>query len=189
MAASPDSDVTRLLLDCSGGRSAAADELLPLVYAELRSLASRLLRSERPEHTLQPTALVHEAYLRLVDQRVDTWQNKAHFLGIAARAMRRILIDHARRRRAGKRAGARVTLDEAIAPATGPSVDLLEIDAALKQLAALDQRQARVVELRFFGGLSVEETAGVLGVGTATVKRDWTLARAWLYRALEDGRR
>ena len=141
MPPSPPSDVTRLLLDLSGGRTSAADELLPLVYAELRNMAARILRSERPDHTLQPTALVHEAYLRLVDQRVDTWQNKAHFLGIAAQAMRRILIDHARRRRAAKRGGAPVTLDDDMAAVTGPSLDLLELDAALQRLATLDQRQ------------------------------------------------
>jgi RNA polymerase sigma factor (TIGR02999 family) len=188
MPPSPPSDVTRLLLDLSNGRSNAADELLPLVYAELRHLAARLLRNERPDHTLQPTALVHEAYLRLVDQRVDTWQNKAHFLGIAAQAMRRILIDHARRRRAAKRGGARVTLDDDMAAVTGPSIDVLEVDSALQRLAALDERQSRVVELRFFGGLSVEETAQVLGVGTATVKRDWNVARAWLHRELDGNR-
>jgi RNA polymerase sigma factor (TIGR02999 family) len=184
MSASRPSDVTRLLLDLSNGRREATDELLPLVYAQLRDLAARLLRNERPDHTLQPTALVHEAYLRLVDQRVGTWENRAHFLGVAAQAMRRILIDHARRRRAGKRAGARVTLEDDASPGTGPSVDLLEIDAALQRLAELDPRQARVVELRFFGGLNVEETAAVLGVGSATVKRDWAIARAWLHRAL-----
>jgi RNA polymerase sigma-70 factor (ECF subfamily) len=188
MSASRPSDVTRLLLDLSNGRREATDELLPLVYAELRDLAARLLRHERPDHTLQPTALVHEAYLRLVDQRVGTWENRAHFLGIAAQAMRRILVDHARRRATAKRRGARVTLDEELSPATGPSVDLLEIDAALERLAALDERQARVVEFRFFGGLNVEETAAALGIGTATVKRDWTLARAWLHRELAAGR-
>jgi len=184
MSTSRLSDVTRLLLDLSNGRREATDELLPLVYAELRELAARLLRNERPDHTLQPTALVHEAYLRLVDQRVGTWENRAHFLGIAAQAMRRILVDHARRRGTAKRRGARVTLDDAVAPPTGPSVDLLEIDAALGRLAGLDARQARVVELRFFGGLTLEETAAVLGVGPATVKRDWTVARAWLHREL-----
>jgi RNA polymerase sigma factor (TIGR02999 family) len=185
MSASPHSDVTRLLLDLSSGRAGAADDLLPLVYAELRSLAAKLLRNERPDHTLQPTALVHEAYLRLVDQRVDTWQNKAHFLAIAATAMRRILIDHARRRRAAKRGGARVTLDDDVAAETGPSLDLLELDDALARLSALDARQGQVVELRFFGGLGVEETAAVLGVAPATVKRDWTIARAWLHRELD----
>lgn len=184
MSASRAGDVTRLLLDLSNGRREATDELLPLVYAELRDLAARLLRHERPDHTLQPTALVHEAYLRLVDQRVETWENKAHFLGIAAQAMRRILVDHARRRATAKRRGARVTLEEDLAPATDPAPDLLEIDAALARLAELDARQARVVELRFFGGLSVEETASVLGTGTATVKRDWAFARAWLHREL-----
>ena len=188
MPPSPSSDVTRLLLHLSNGRPAAADELLPLVYAELRNMAARLLRSERPDHTLQPTALVHEAYLRLVDQRVDTWQNKAHFLGIAAQAMRRILIDHARRRRATKRGGARVTLDDDMAAVTGPSLDLLALDTALQELAALDPRQGQVVELRFFGGLTLEETAEVLGIAPATVKRDWTVARAWLHRALDGGR-
>jgi RNA polymerase sigma factor (TIGR02999 family) len=184
MSASPYSDVTRLLVDLSGGRSSAADELLPLVYAELRGMAARLLHHERPDHTLQPTALVHEAYLRLVDQRVGTWENRAHFLGIAAQAMRRILVDHARRRGTAKRRGTRVTLDSAIGPPTGPSIDLLEVDAAVARLARLDERQAKVVELRFFGGLTVEETASVLGVGSATVKRDWTVARAWLHREL-----
>ncbi|HEY7636381.1 MAG TPA: sigma-70 family RNA polymerase sigma factor [Gemmatimonadales bacterium] len=188
MSASRPSDVTRLLLEVSNGRAGAVDQLFPLVYAELRQLAARLLRGERKDHTLQPTALVHEAYLRLVDQRVGTWENRAHFLGVAAQAMRRILLDHARRRRAVKRDGGRVTLDEELAEVTGPSVDLLEVDAALERLAQLDARQSRVVELRFFGGLNVEETAAVLGVAPVTVKRDWAVARAWLHRALAEHR-
>jgi RNA polymerase sigma-70 factor, ECF subfamily len=179
-------DVTRLLQELQHGRDGAADQLVPLVYGELHNLAVHYMRSERGDHTLQPTALVHEAYMRLVDQRHASWQNRSHFFGIAAQAMRRILVDHARRKQAGKREGGdRVTLDESVAEAPQRSVDLLALDDALNKLAALDPRQARVVELRFFGGLDIEQTAESLGISPATVKRDWTFARAFLQREMD----
>ena len=178
-------DVTRLLVDLQRGADGAADQLVPLVYGELHKLAVHYMRAERGDHTLQPTALVHEAYMRLVDQRNASWQNRSHFFGIAAQAMRRILVDHARRKRAGKREGGdRVTLDESVAEAPQRSVDLIALDDALNKLAALDPRQARVVELRFFGGLDIEQTAESLGISPATVKRDWTFARAFLQREM-----
>lgn len=179
-------DVTRLLIDLQQGRDGAADALVPMVYGELHNLAVHYMRLERGDHTLQPTALVHEAYMRLVDQRNATWQNRSHFYGIAAQAMRRILVDHARRKRAGKREGGeRVTLDAAIAETPERSVDLIALDDALTRLAELDPRQARVVELRFFGGLDIEQTAESLGISPATVKRDWTFARAFLQREMD----
>lgn len=179
-------DVTRLLLDLQQGREGAADALVPVVYAELHDLAVHYMRGERESHTLQPTALVHEAYMRLVDQRNASWQNRSHFFGIAAQAMRRILVDHARRKRASKREGGeRVTLDESVAEAPQRSVDLIALDDALLKLAALDPRQARVVELRYFGGLDIEQTAESLGISPATVKRDWTFARAFLQREMD----
>ncbi len=182
----PGHDVTRLLLDLQQGREGAADALVPLVYAELHDLAVHYMRGERDSHTLQPTALVHEAYMRLVDQRNASWQNRSHFFGIAAQAMRRILVDHARRKRASKREGGeRVTLDESVAEAPQRSVDLIALDDALLKLAALDPRQARVVELRYFGGLDIEQTAESLGISPATVKRDWTFARAFLQREMD----
>lgn len=181
-------EVTRLLVELQGGHAEVSEQLIPLVYAELHDLAVSYLRRERSDHTLQPTALVHEAFLRLVDQRATTWQNRAHFFGIAAQAMRRILLDHARRRRASKREGAaqRVTLDEGIAETPQRSIDLIALDVALERLKAMDERQYRVVELRFFGGLDVEQTAEVLGISPATVKRDWTFAKAWLQRELSE---
>lgn len=179
-------DVTRLLVDLQRGADGAADQLVPLVYDELHKLAVHYMRAERGDHTLQPTALVHEAYIRLVDQRNASWQNRSHFFGIAAQAMRRILVDHARRKRAGKREGGdRVTLDESVAEAPQRSVDLIALDDALNKLASLDPRQARVVELRFFGGLDIEQTAESLGISPATVKRDWTFARAFLQREMD----
>ena len=179
-------DVTRLLFDLQQGKDGAADQLVPLVYSELHDLAVHYMRGERDDHTLQPTALVHEAYMRLVDQRNASWQNRSHFFGIAAQAMRRILVDHARRKRAAKREGGnRVTLDESVAEAPQRSVDLIALDDALNKLAALDPRQARVVELRFFGGLDIEQTAESLGISPATVKRDWTFARAFLQREMD----
>lgn len=163
------------------------DALLPLVYAELRRLAAGYLRREKPGQTLQPTALVHEAYLRLMKDRPDRWQNRAHFCAIAAHSMRQILIERARARGAAKRGGARprVTLDEALVAGNDRSIDLLELDEALERLAALDPEQARLVELRFFGGLTVEETAEAMNISPATVKRHWTVAKAWLSRELE----
>ena len=163
------------------------EELLPIVYGELRRLAAAYLRRERPGQTLQPTALVHEAYLRLLKDRPDRWQNRAHFCAIAAHAMRQILIERARARHALKRGGAqpRVTLDEGVIGEGGRSIDLLALDEALERLGRLDPEQARLVELRFFGGLTVEETAEAMDISPATVKRHWTVARAWLARELE----
>lgn len=179
-------DVTRLLLDLQHGRAEASERLIPLVYAELHDLASHYMRNERPDHTLQPTALVHEAFLKLVDQRQATWQNRSHFFGIAAQAMRRILVDHARRRRATKRdGGAAVTLDEYAAVVPERSLDLIALDDALVKLAAIEGRYAKVVELRFFGGLEIEQVAEALGISPATVKRDWTFAKAFLQRELD----
>lgn len=190
---SPPADVTQLLVRWAEGDADALDRLLPLVYGELRRIASKQLRHERADHTLAPTALVHELYFRLVDQSRTSWQNRAHFFGLAAQLMRRILVDHARAQQADKRGGliTRISLDEmleedgepAVEPACG-AADVLAIDDALEQLAALDPDQARIVELRFFGGLTVEETASVLKRSPRTVKREWRLARAWLYRAL-----
>jgi RNA polymerase sigma factor (TIGR02999 family) len=177
----PSHEVTRLLSELRAGHDEALEQLIPLIYAELHDIAVRQMRVERADHTLQPTALVNEAFLRLVDQRTVTWQNRAHFLGVAAQAMRRILVDHARRRRAQKRGsgGERVTLDEDLL-SNGNELDLVLVDDALTTLATLDSRQARIVELRFFAGLSVEETAEVLEISPATVKRDWQFAKAWL---------
>jgi RNA polymerase sigma factor (TIGR02999 family) len=175
--------VTDLLVAWSNGDKLAYDRLVPLVYDELHRLAHRYMSGERPGHTLQTTALVDEAYLRLVDQKVH-WQNRSHFFAIAAEVMRRILIDYARRRRYTKRGGAvqQVELDEAMLMARERSSELIALDDALKRLAEFDERKSRVVELRFFGGLSVEETAGVLKVSVNTVKRDWSTARAWLFK-------
>ena len=163
------------------------DSLLPLVYQELRRLAAGYLRREKPGQTLQPTALVHEAYLRLMKDRPDRWQNRAHFCAIAAHSMRQILIERARARGAIKRGGARprVTLDEGLVAGSEQSIDLLALDEALERLAQLDPEQARLVELRFFGGLTVEETAEAMQISPATVKRHWTVAKAWLSRELE----
>jgi len=163
------------------------DTLLPLVYQELRRRAASYLRREKPGYTLQPTALVNEAYLRLLKDRPDRWQNRAHFCAIAAHSMRQILIERARARGAQKRGGARarVTLDEALVAGGDRSIDLVALDEALERLAALDPDQARLVELRFFGGLTVEETAEAMNISPATVKRHWTIARAWLARELE----
>jgi RNA polymerase sigma-70 factor (ECF subfamily) len=178
-------EVTRLLLELRNGREDAAEQLIPLVYAELRGLAVHHMRKEDPGHTLQPTALVHEAYFRLMDQQHGSWQNRAHFFGIASQAMRRILVDHVRRRRATKRdAGDRVTLDESIAAEDSRIFDLLALNDALDRLGDLEPRAARVVELRYFGGLDIDETAEALGVSPASVKRDWTFARAFLHREL-----
>ena len=178
--------VTELLQAWGGGDQAAFDELLPIVYDELRRLAGHYLRRERPNHTLQPTALVHEAYLRLVDQRQMQWQNRTHFFGAAAQVMRRILVDHARQHGAAKRGGAeqRVTLDEGVAFARERDVNLLALDDALNRLAEVDPQMSRLVELRFFGGLSIDDTAQVLGVSEATVTRQWRAAKAWLHREL-----
>ena len=178
--------VTEMLQEWSGGDREALDKLIPIVYEELRRQASRYLQHERHSHTLQTTALVHEAYVRLVDQVDVRWQNRAHFFAIAAEMMRRILVDHARKRRAVKRGGdaLRVTLSEALNASGERDLDIIAVDEVLTKLAALDRQQARVVELRFFGGLIVEETAEVLGVSARTVKRDWSVAKSWIRREL-----
>jgi RNA polymerase sigma-70 factor, ECF subfamily len=179
--------VTQLLVDWSNGDQSALDKLMPVVYDELRRLAGNYLRRERAGHTLQPTALVNEAYLKLVDQRHARWQNRAQFFGVAAQLMRRILVDHARVRQAQKRGGSdhqQLSLSHADRVAEKPGVDLLALHEALNDLAKIDEQQSRIVELRFFGGLTIEETAEVLEISHATVERDWTLARAWLRREL-----
>jgi RNA polymerase sigma factor (TIGR02999 family) len=156
-----------------------------VVYAELKALAAGYLRVERPDHTLQTTGLVHEAYLKLIDQKRTTWKNRSHFFGIAAQAMRRILVDHARKRHAGKRDGGRpVTLDDELAGVSTDTDEVLSVDEALQRLAAMDPRQARIVELRYFAGMSLEQTAEALEISPATVKRDWVSAKAWLQREL-----
>jgi RNA polymerase sigma factor (TIGR02999 family) len=180
-----DDDVTALLLAWSDGEDAAHGRLIDVVYEDLRRVARRHLRGERGDHSLAATALVHETYLRLIDQRRVRWQNRAHFFGIAARLMRRILVDHARSRAAAKRGGHPTQLlevDVALAPL---NIDVLALDAALQKLAEVDARQGRLVELRFFAGLTVEETAEALEVAPITVKRDWAHARAWLFRELQ----
>jgi len=183
---SPSRDITALLGAWSRGNRSALNQLLPLVYAELRRIAGRQLRSERANHTLQPTALVHEVYLRLVDQRQVDWQNRAHFFGVAAQVMRRILVDHARRHSASKRGdGVRcVSLDEAKEVAASSEIPILALDHALARLEEVDSDLAKIVELRAFGGLTIEEAAHVLNVSPSTSKRDWRTAKAWLKRAL-----
>lgn len=179
-------EVTKLLLKLSNGDQSVVNELLPVVYEELRRLASNYLRRERSGHTLQPTALVHEAYLRLVDQTRVSWQNRAHFLGVAAQMMRRILLDHARQHQADKRGHEfqKLSLDENVDKAIELSGDLIAMDDALKTLEQIDPQKAKLVELRYFGGLTYEETAEILGVAPLTVQRHWRLARAWLYEQL-----
>jgi RNA polymerase sigma factor (TIGR02999 family) len=179
-------DVTQLLKECGDGKPEALDRLLPAVYDELRRLADSYLRRERADHTLQATALVHEAYLKLIDQHSVNWQNRAHFFGVAAQLMRRILVDHARRHLREKRGGQRqkLSLDEAVSWAEEREVDLVALDDALNELAKFDERKSRLVELRFFSGLSIEETAEVLGIAPSTVLRDWSLAKAWLYNQI-----
>jgi RNA polymerase sigma factor (TIGR02999 family) len=181
--------ITQLLAKAGGGDAAALEELLPLVYQELRRLADHYLRGERADHTLQATALVHEAYLRLVDQTNISWQNRAHFFSVAAQVMRHILVDHARRVHAEKRGGdaQKLSLDEAVSFFEERDVNLVALDEALKELAKLDAQQSRVVELRFFGGLTVEEIAEVLKVTPGAVRYDWRMAKAWLHRALTEG--
>lgn len=175
-------EVTDLLLAWRQGDGRVVEQLMELLYADLKRRAASYLRAERPGHTLQPTALVNEAYLRLVDQKRVVWQNRAHFLGVAARMMRRVLVDHARNRNARKRGGTKphVTLDERLVPGFAPGLELLALDDALAELSVLDPQQGRIVELRAFGGLSVEDTAEVLDISPATVKRHWAFAQAWL---------
>lgn len=180
-------EVTRLLQDCSDGNRDALDKLLPLVYNELRRLAHSYLSHERPDHTLQTTALVHEAYLKLIDQRSVNWQNRAQFFAISAQAMRRILLDNARRHTAAKRGsgGQKISLDE-IATLSGDSANdsLIALDLALQKLETIDEAQSKIVELRYFGGLTIEETAEVLKISPSSIQREWTVARAWLYKTM-----
>lgn len=179
-------DVTQLLIDAGNGDERALDGMLPQVYDELRRLARHYVSRERPGHTLQPTALVHEVYMRLIDQRRVDWRNRAQFLGLAANMMRRILVNHARDRAAGKRGGQARKVSLSLAePTPGPAVDVMALHVALDRLAAIDARKARVVELKFFGGLTTEEIGGVLEVSVATVEREWSFARAWLYDQVE----
>lgn len=182
-------DVTQLLVSWSNGDRVALDALTPVVYDELRKLAHRYLMRERHDHTLQSTALVHEAYMRLIDQKHVQWQNRAHFFGVAAQMIRRILCDHARAHQTAKRGGgaAKLSLDEALAVPGGRDLNIVALDEALRQLEELDPKQSRIIELRFFTGLSIEETAEVMGISPATVKREWTTARAWLFRELQRG--
>ena len=181
-----DGSITQLLLDASAGKQGAVDALFPIVYSEMRRLSASYLRRERPGHTLQSTALVHEAYLRLIDQKVS-WQNRAHFMGIAAQIMRRILLDHAKGKAAAKRGGGEITLelDESSIGAKVRDVNLVALDDALLELEKIDPIRSRIVEMRFFGGLSNAEAAEVLGVSTATVQRQWAGARAWLFHTMK----
>jgi len=182
-------DITGLLVSWGRGNKSALDEMTPVLYDELRRLARHFLAAERPDHTLQPTALVHEAYLRLVDQRQVDWRNRAQFLGLAASMMRRILINHAQAHHAAKRGGpaGKLTLDDALGVFTQPHLDVLELNQSLEELERLDGQQARVVELRYFGGLSIEETAEAMGISPATVKREWGTARLWLLHQMQGG--
>lgn len=184
----PAESVTQLLVKWGEGDASSLEKLMPLVYEELRRLANNYLRRERQNHTLQPTALVNEAYLKLVDQKNAHWQNRAQFYGVAAQLMRRILVDHARQHHAEKRGGSkqqRLSITSAQTIAQAPEVDVLAVHEALEELKQFDPQQERIVELRFFGGFSIDETAKVLGLGHATVERDWKMARAWLRQKLE----
>ena len=180
-------DVTGLLVEWASGNEQALDRLIPLVYKELRRLAAGCLRRERPEHTLQPTALVHEAYLRLVDQSNPSWENRSHFFRVAAHLMREILVDYARRRNAGKRAGPSVSIEEALNVPGKHSADLVALDSALKDLERIDGRKCRAIELRYFAGLSVDETARALHVSAVTARRDLRMAEAWLRNEMRRG--
>ena len=183
----PSNQVTELLVRWRSGDKAALDSLMPLVYTELRRIANRYLQGERSDHTLQSTALVHEAYVRMTEQALPQWQKRAHFFAVAAQLMRQMLVDHARSHRASKRGGDvyKLALEDAEEQPKVLDFDIVALDDALKSLALMDEQQSRVVELKFFGGLSVEDTADVLGVSASTVKRDWTTARAWLFRELD----
>lgn len=188
MAAEGSQSITASLLDVSAGDPAAAARILPLVYDELRLLAASYMRRERrQDHTLQPTALVHEAYIRLIDQTRVNWKNRAHFFAMAAEMMRRILVDHARKHQAEKRGGAetRISLDDALSFGQDLDIDVVAVDEALLDLARLDPQQSRIVELRFFGGLTLDETAEVLQISRSTVQREWNMAKAWLYNQLK----
>ncbi len=177
-------EVTRLLNEMSAGDETSPDKLLEIVYDDLRRLAGAYMQNERSDHTLQATALVHEAYMRLVDWKNVSWQNRAHFFSVAAEVMRKVLIDHARARHAKKRNGHKLVLDEAISLPDRRPIDLIALDEALQSLDELDPRQAKIVELRFFGGLSIEETAYILKISESTVRREWTFAKAWFQREL-----
>ncbi len=179
-------EVTNLLLELKGGNKRAEELLIPLVYKELRRIAAMHIRRESPGHSLQPTALVHEAYLRLTELKQIDWQSRSHFFAVSANVMRRILVDHARAARARKRGQGwdAVSLNEAILPSPQRAPELLALDEALTRLAAFDERQARIVEMRFFAGMSEEETGGALGISARTVKRDWRVAKAWLFKEL-----
>jgi RNA polymerase sigma factor (TIGR02999 family) len=180
-------EITQMLLELTDGNEEVVNQILPHIYDELRRLASSYLRRERSNHTLQPTALVHEAYMKLIDQTRVKWQNRAHFFGIAAQVMRRILMDHARKHTAEKRGGDAEVLpieEEILIVSHDKSAELIALDDALKQLAEMDERKAKIVELRYFGGLSIEETAEVIGVSVPTVNREWRMAKAWLYSEL-----
>lgn len=183
--------VTQLLLDWGNGDKAALDKLVPVVYQELRRLAAYYMRRERPGHTLQTSALVNEAYMRLVDYSQMRWQSRAHFFAVAAQAMRRILVEHARKRHFAKRGGGavKVSFDEAAIVSQEQASELVALDDALTSLEAMDQRKARIVELRYIGGLNIEETAEVLAISPATVQREWRAAKAWLYREIKEGAR
>jgi len=176
-----------ILKDWSGGKRESANVLLSLVYDELRRIARQYLRKERSDHTLQPTALVHEAYMKLIDISDVSWQDRAHFFAVASNVMRHILVDHARARATEKRGGEaqRMALEDAVKLSDAPDIDLLALDEAMKQLADFDEQQSKIVELRFFGGLTIEETAHVIGISPATVKREWTMAKAWLFRRMK----
>ena len=180
-------NITQLLNDYKSGNREAIDEIFPLVYDELRKLASSRLKSERDDHTLQPTALVHEAYLRLIEQKKQTWENRVHFFGLAAEMMRRILVNHALGKNRVKRFGnqTRLALDEAVSFAQEKEIDVVLLDEALNNLAKFDAAQAKIIELKFFGGLTNEEVAEVLGVSDSTVKREWRIAKAWLHQQLK----
>ncbi len=186
MKTSPNYEVTRLLIDWNNGDQAALDQLVPLIYQELHRIAGGYLRNERPGHTIQPTALIHEAYLRLAAQQMPEWQNRKHFFGVAAQLMRQILVEHARAHATAKRGAGEqnLPLEEALVYSTERPGDLIALDDALNSLAALDQRKSRMVELRFFGGLSLEETAEMMGVSIPTVVREMRLAQAWLHREM-----
>ena len=185
----PSKQITELLVRWRGGDQVALDTLLPLVYSELRQIAQHYLQRERSDHTLQSTALVHEAYVRLVGNKVPQWQDRVHFFGVAARVMRQILVEYARGHSAAKRGGGayKVTLEEGLQASQPIDVDVIMLDDALKRLATLDPQQSHIVELRFFAGLSIEDTSEVLGISPSTVSREWTSARAWLHREISRG--
>lgn len=184
------SEITQMLIELTGGNKDVVNQILPHIYDELRRLAGNYLRRERSDHTLQPTALVHEAYMKLIDQKKVKWQNRAHFFGIAAQVMRRILMDHARKHSAEKRGGEAEKLpieEEILVVSHGRSAELLALDEALEKLAQFDETKAKIVELRYFGGLSIEETAEVMGVSVPTINRHWRMAKAWLHAEVSGG--